>query len=312
MITALVGYTGFVGSNLAKSYQFDYLFNSKNIEEAYGLKPDLLVYAGVRAEMFIANAQPEEDMARIKEAINNIIKIGAKRVVLISSVAVYDSTKDVDEDTAIESEKLLPYGKNRLYLENWVLDNCEKCLVVRLPAIYGDNLKKNFIYDYIHVCPAMLNQSKFNELRQKSLLIEQCYAIHQDGFYHYSASDKDTSLHLKQFFEGVGFSALNFTDSRSVYQFYHLSKLWNDILVALDNDISLLNIVTEPIRVSELYMYLCGQEFTNTLNKEPFAYRIRSKHAMLFGGQDGYFISKEEELGEIKAFVDAENKKLWR
>ena len=43
---ALVGYTGFVGSNIYTSGEFDAVYNSKNIEEAFGTKPDLLVYAG--------------------------------------------------------------------------------------------------------------------------------------------------------------------------------------------------------------------------------------------------------------------------
>ena len=54
----LVGYTGFVGSNLAASHTFDGQFNSRNIQQAFGGRPDLLVYAGVRAEMFLANHDP--------------------------------------------------------------------------------------------------------------------------------------------------------------------------------------------------------------------------------------------------------------
>ena len=37
----LVGHTGFVGSNLNREHKFDMVFNSKNIEEAYGTNPDL-------------------------------------------------------------------------------------------------------------------------------------------------------------------------------------------------------------------------------------------------------------------------------
>ena len=50
MKTALVGYTGFVGSNIYAAGSFDGAYNSKNIEEAYGTNPDLLIYAGLRAE----------------------------------------------------------------------------------------------------------------------------------------------------------------------------------------------------------------------------------------------------------------------
>lgn len=44
MKTALVGYTGFVGSNIYAAGSFDGAYNSKNIEEAYGTNPDLLIY----------------------------------------------------------------------------------------------------------------------------------------------------------------------------------------------------------------------------------------------------------------------------
>ena len=55
---ALVGYTGFVGGNLAAAGTFDGLYNSKNIEEAFGTKPDILYYAAVPAEKFTANRFP--------------------------------------------------------------------------------------------------------------------------------------------------------------------------------------------------------------------------------------------------------------
>ena len=42
---ALVGYTGFVGSNIyaGANGKIDASYNSKNIEEAYGTEPDLLI-----------------------------------------------------------------------------------------------------------------------------------------------------------------------------------------------------------------------------------------------------------------------------
>ncbi len=54
---ALVGYTGFVGSNIydAAGKEIDTVYNSRNIEEAYGTMPDLLIYAGLRAEKYLAN-----------------------------------------------------------------------------------------------------------------------------------------------------------------------------------------------------------------------------------------------------------------
>ena len=72
---ALVGYTGFVGSNLAANGDFDGLYNSKNVKEAYGTNPDVLYYSGVPAAKFIANKFPEMDMSIMKGAVENIRKI---------------------------------------------------------------------------------------------------------------------------------------------------------------------------------------------------------------------------------------------
>ncbi|MBV4282172.1 NAD-dependent epimerase/dehydratase family protein, partial [Bacteroides caccae] len=129
---------------------------------------NILVYSGVRAEMFLANKFPEKDFEVIENAIENIKKINPKRVVLISTIAVYNQPFDVDEDTVINEEESTTYGRNRRILEVWVEQNYKDSLVVRLPGIYGINLKKNFLYDMINIIPAMLTEAKYNELASES------------------------------------------------------------------------------------------------------------------------------------------------
>ncbi len=295
----LVGYTGFVGSNINKSQTFDFLVNSKNIESAYKLNPELLIYSGVPAEMFLANKYPENDKKIIENAKENIRKINAKTTVLISTVAVYEKTKFVDEDYTIDDSKLTPYGKNRLDLERWVENNCKKHLIVRLPAIFGDNLKKNFLYDYINFIPAMLKENKYKELSLLDEVIKFGYKNMENGFYKCIVTDLDKRKKLRQSFERVGFSALNFTDSRSVYQFFDLSLLYEYIIKCIENNIRKINIVTPPLSVSEVYKYLSNKEFKNFLPKEPFYYDIRTKYTA-----NGYIMSKKEELEYISNFVD--------
>lgn len=308
MKTAIVGYTGFVGSNLSNSFDFDAKYNSKNIEDAYGTKPDLLVYSAVPAAMFVANSNPEKDLKKIEAAIENIKKIEAKRVVLISTIAVYDRTDGVDELHTINEENILPYGKNRLYLEKWVIDNCENSVVVRLPAIYGLNLKKNFIYDYINIIPKMLNKNKYEELLPLRDCIKENYELFPDNFYH---CINDDSNELYMFFKNNSFNAIMFTDSRSVYQFYNLNRLWNDIDIALNNGVRLLNITTEPVSVSEVYEFLCGEKFKNEFNKQPFDYDVRSIHAILYNSSNGYMLDKQAVLKDLKEYVDMEIERKW-
>ena len=59
----LVGSTGFVGGNLLAKHTFAAACHSSDITAQYGTRPDLCVYAGVPAAMFLANADPEADLA---------------------------------------------------------------------------------------------------------------------------------------------------------------------------------------------------------------------------------------------------------
>lgn len=295
----LVGYTGFVGSNIAKKHDFTYKINTKNKEEAYGKKPDLLVYAGLRAEKFLANNEPEKDMLNIEEAFAQIKKIEPKKLVLISTVDVYKSPVNVDENTPIDEEGLAAYGKNRYRLEEMVREEYPDALIIRLPGLFGENLKKNFIYDYIHVIPSMLKASKYEELAALEASIANSYEEMDNGFY----KCRITSEELKEAFKRVGFSALNFTDSRGIFQFYNLERLWDDICIAIDDDIRLLNVATEPVSVGEIYKILCGEEFINEIANVPPYYNYRSVYAQSFGGRNGYFETKEQVLEEIKEFV---------
>lgn len=301
----LVGSTGFVGSNLLQAHDFDGCYHSSNIKDAYGVKPELLVYAGVPSEMFTANQNPAQDAARIEQAKENIEQIEPEMVVLISTVAVYDDTKLVNENSKTDITKMPAYGRNRYELECWVEENYSKHLIVRLPAIYGAHLKKNFIYDYIHRIPALLKYDKFLELSSKEPLLLDCYIDRGDGFYSCKEElSKSEEQSLKNAFIKLGFTALNFTDSRSVYQFYPLRRLWSDIMLAKAHGVQKLNLVTPPVSVADVYKMLEGREFYNELSRDPYDYDIRTVHSNFFFRDDGYIMNLEEELEEIKRFVE--------
>ena len=77
----LVGSTGFVGGNLRAKHTFAAVCHSSDIAAQYGTQPDLCVYAGVPAAMFLANADPEADMEVMRTARENLRKIAPKSLV---------------------------------------------------------------------------------------------------------------------------------------------------------------------------------------------------------------------------------------
>ena len=305
MKTTLVGYTGFVGGNLCLSNQFDACYNSKNIEEAFGTQPELLVYAGVPAEMFTANNFPEKDLETIENAYNNIVKIQPKQLVLISTISVYPDLHKGDELTDIHQDSLKAYGANRLYLEKRVREAYPSALIVRLPALFGHGIKKNFIFDLIHFIPVLLKTAKYEELFNNTPLA-RLYEDRGDGFYKCIASNKEDRVALKKHFEEAGFSALNFTDSRSRYQFFNLVHLWDLIIKALDKRIELLTVTSEPIGVTELYEHYYHKLFVNEVNNAYPDQNLKSIHAEDLGGKDGYIYDKQQVMIEIIQFIDSQ------
>ena len=121
--------------------------------------------------------------------------------------------------------------------------------------------------------------------------------------YKVCANEEDKNK-LRKLFDEVGFSALNFTDSRSVYQFYNLKRLWKDIQRAIENNILLWHPAVEPVSAGEVYEYLTGKKFENLLNTKPAYYNYKTYYDNIFGGSDGYICTKNEVLEDIRLFVN--------
>lgn len=298
----LVGSTGFVGGNLRAKHTFAAVCHSSDIAAQYGTQPDLCVYAGVPAAMFLANADPEADMEVMRTARENLRKIAPKSLVLISSIAVFADSRGRCEDDAPDTDGLPAYGRNRLQLEQWVREDFNDALIVRLPALYGAGLKKNFLFDLHTITPAMLKPEKYNELAEKLPLVKTGYTLADNGFYKLNGTADKTAL--KEFFAGNDFNALAFTDSRSRYQFYDLGRLWSDIGRARAAGIKMLHLCTPPVSAAEVYTAVTGQtDWHNELAKPPFDYDLRSRYAQLLGGSGAYLCTKQEELDDITRFL---------
>lgn len=303
----LVGSTGFVGGNLLAKHTFAAECHSSDITAQYGTRPDLCVYAGVPAAMFLANADPEADLAVMRAARENIRQIAPKRLILISSIAVLADSRGVYEDSPAQDTEGLPaYGKNRLQLERWVREDFPDALIVRLPALYGAGIRKNFLFDLHTITPAMLRPEKYSELAAKSPLVKSAYTLADNGFYKLNGTADPAAL--RTFFAANDFNALAFTDARSRYQFYNLGRLWSDMEAARAADVKLLHLCTPPVSAAEVYTAVTGKtDWHNELPKPPFDYDLRSRHAALLGGSGDYLCTKQQELDDITRFM-----RSWR
>ncbi len=309
MKTALVGYSGFVGGNLANSCDFTNKYNSKNISDAFGTAPDLLIYSGVPAAKFLANKNPDKDYEICMNALLNINKIKPKQLVLISTVDVFEESKNADENTATSVKGAQAYGRNRAILETCVQQEYENALIIRLPGLFGKGLKKNFIYDALTLVPSMLKQEKYTQLAQKSELVKNAYTKQENGFYALTQKAKTTDkAALKTYFNTSDFNALNFTDSRAYYQFYNLANLYNDIITALNANLKLLNLATQPVGALQIYEKISGAKFINEISQKPIYYDMQTNYAHIYGKHGRYIYTKDEILSDILNFAENFNK----
>lgn len=250
MSRALIGYTGFVGSNIMQQASFDEFYNSKNIQDIKGKSFDLVVCAGVPAVKWWANQNPDEDLEIITELIETLRSLNAKQFVLISTVDVYPSPAGVIEDTNIELNAVSPYGKHRLFLERELQNNFKSIHIIRLPGLFGKGLKKNILFDMI--CGNILEK-----------------------------------INLE-----------------SSFQWYPLSRIWQDIQIAIKHDLNLVNLAVEPVESCEIK----DRFFSNlTVGSDPFPkvkYDMHTEFAKQFGSAvDGYMMSSEQVLDEMAIWL---------
>ncbi len=147
---ALIGHTGFVGGTLDRSgWEFGARFNSSNIDEARGRHFTTVVCAGVSAVKWKANKEPEADWAGIQRLIDVLDTVTTDRFILVSTVDIYPDPIGVTEDDSPARGSGQPYGRHRLELEHYVAGRFPVHHVVRLPALFGQGLKKNAIFDLL-------------------------------------------------------------------------------------------------------------------------------------------------------------------
>ncbi len=163
MPDALIGWSGFVGGTLQRQRHFDDRFRSTDIDDIRGRQYDLIVCAAMPAEKWRANREPEQDAARLERLWDALREARARRVIVISTVDVFGDPRAVDESTPVDVSRATPYGRHRFELEERVRGAFDAA-IVRLPALFGEGLRKNVVYDLLHdnmvdaICPRSVFQ----------------------------------------------------------------------------------------------------------------------------------------------------------
>ncbi|HKQ60056.1 MAG TPA: NAD-dependent epimerase/dehydratase family protein [Candidatus Polarisedimenticolaceae bacterium] len=100
-------------------------------------------------------------------------------------------------------------------------------------------------------------------------------------------------------------NCLHLTHRDSVFQFYDMSRLWQDAQAALRAPAALVNFATTPVAAGEVARRSFGVEFATITPKPPVRYDVRTRHAVLFGASGPYLYSAEETFQRIARYVAA-------
>lgn len=152
-MNVLIGNTGLVGSVLKERIKFDYEFNSKNINEAEALPNGCNLYlACLPATKWLVNKEPLLDLLNMFSIINRIKHISFSRIFLFSTIDVYNNSEVHSDEDTILTFNALNYGNNRYLFEILVNDSLkyEDLKILRLPALYHKNIKKNILFDLLN------------------------------------------------------------------------------------------------------------------------------------------------------------------
>lgn len=255
--SALIGHSGFVGGTLLRAGRFDDLYNSANISDMAGRSYELVVCAGVSAAKWLANKDPDKDRTDIRRLTDVLERVNAREFILISTIDVYpDPASRADETAPIDPSANHAYGANRYRLEEWVKARFSGTRIIRLPALFGEGLRKNAVYD-------LLNDNATSSI-----------------------------------------------NPLASFQWYPTRRLPLDLERVRSADLRLVNLFGEPLTMREVTEAFFPAASLGPETHPAPHYDLRTIHAELFGGRDGYVLDASLALGEMARFVAAERRRL--
>jgi dTDP-4-dehydrorhamnose reductase len=101
---------------------------------------------------------------------------------------------------------------------------------------------------------------------------------------------------------------LHSIDSRGVFQFYPMVNLWYDIQTALEKNLKIVHLTSEPLSVADVFKQGFGKEFDQTLKTPPANYDFQTQYAVEFGSQGAYQYTRRETIQAIRAYAQSEPK----
>ncbi|MGO8847898.1 MAG: NAD(P)-dependent oxidoreductase [Methylocella sp.] len=92
----------------------------------------------------------------------------------------------------------------------------------------------------------------------------------------------------------------------AIFQWYPLCRLADDLERISAEGLPLVNLFPEPVGIAEIIAHFFPEARPGPPLSPAPHYRLRTCHAPLFGGSDGYIMSASEVMGAFARFLDEE------
>ncbi len=110
-----------------------------------------------------------------------------------------------------------------------------------------------------------------------------------------------TGLRKNALFDLRNDNEIHKLNGASVFQFYPMANLWDDLSLSLKLGLSLVHLTAEPISLDEIARDVFGKELQT--HEAAVRYDFRSKHARFWDGGTSYQYNAEDSLDAIRKYA---------
>ncbi|MDP8990488.1 MAG: pyridine nucleotide transhydrogenase, partial [Acidobacteriota bacterium] len=99
-------------------------------------------------------------------------------------------------------------------------------------------------------------------------------------------------------------NCLDAISPNGIFQYYNVAKLWDDLENIQKYRLPLVNLVTEPLATSVILRTYFPGINVGAKARETEPYDVRSLHAEILGGRNGYRFGATQVLSQLGSFIE--------
>jgi hypothetical protein len=177
----------------------------------------------------------------------------------------------------------------------------ERFILISTIDVYPDTAGKDESYDCSSVANNAYGTHRLEFEQFCAARFPNCYIVRLPGLF-------GTGLKKNVIYDLLHHNCLEMINPASSFQYYDLSNLWVDIDTMIASGIRLTNFFTEPVQTQTIIDRIFTQQNLEDLGKTPSPeahYDLKTRHAAVWGGQNGYMYSAARVLSQLEAFINS-------